>query len=208
MEKGAATMKRLFLELGGKSATIVLDDADFDSACLIGIGVCMHAGQGCATPTQAHHEAYERAAGRLAGAPRSAAPPKAKPTGDTVGVAVVCADGTAVSLIQSVFGSFGAQLLEPATGLVLHNRAAFFSLNPSSPNSVQAGKRPAHTLVPVTVDYDDGAVAAHATMGGTAQTRSTPSCCYALNVAPRRRRWSPRPGSSSAHAHPAKRTTT
>ena len=38
MEKGAATMKRLFLELGGKSATIVLDDADFDTACLIGIG--------------------------------------------------------------------------------------------------------------------------------------------------------------------------
>ena len=28
MEKGAATMKRLFLELGGKSATIVLEDAD------------------------------------------------------------------------------------------------------------------------------------------------------------------------------------
>ena len=28
MEKGAATMKRVFLELGGKSATIVLDDAD------------------------------------------------------------------------------------------------------------------------------------------------------------------------------------
>ena len=28
MEKGAATMKRLFLELGGKSAAIVLDDAD------------------------------------------------------------------------------------------------------------------------------------------------------------------------------------
>ena len=28
MEKGAATLKRLFLELGGKSATIVLDDAD------------------------------------------------------------------------------------------------------------------------------------------------------------------------------------
>ena len=36
MEKGAATMKRLFLELGGKSATIVLDDADFDIALLGG----------------------------------------------------------------------------------------------------------------------------------------------------------------------------
>lgn len=52
MEKGAATMKRLFLELGGKSATIVLDDADFGSACLIGIAPCMHAGQGCANPTR------------------------------------------------------------------------------------------------------------------------------------------------------------
>src|SRR5689334_17270214 len=52
MEKGAATMKRLFLELGGKSATVVLDDADFSTACLIGIGPLMHAGQGCAAPTR------------------------------------------------------------------------------------------------------------------------------------------------------------
>src|SRR3981081_3568359 len=52
MEKGAATMKRLFLELGGKSATIVLEDADFALGCLIGIGVCMHAGQGCAMATR------------------------------------------------------------------------------------------------------------------------------------------------------------
>ncbi|HUC13108.1 MAG TPA: aldehyde dehydrogenase family protein [Acidimicrobiales bacterium] len=52
MEKGAATMKRLFLELGGKSATIVLEDADLQLSCLIGIAPCMHAGQGCATPTR------------------------------------------------------------------------------------------------------------------------------------------------------------
>ena len=52
MERGAATMKRLFLELGGKSATIVLEDADFNTACLIGIGPLMHAGQGCAAPTR------------------------------------------------------------------------------------------------------------------------------------------------------------
>jgi aldehyde dehydrogenase (NAD+) len=52
MEKGAATMKRLFLELGGKSAAIVLDDADLATASMIGFGVCMHAGQGCATPTR------------------------------------------------------------------------------------------------------------------------------------------------------------
>jgi aldehyde dehydrogenase (NAD+) len=52
MEKGAPTMKRLFLELGGKSAAIVLDDADLGVASMIGFGVCMHAGQGCATPTR------------------------------------------------------------------------------------------------------------------------------------------------------------
>ena len=52
MEKGAATMKRLFLELGGKSATIVCEDADLSTACLIGIGPLMHAGQGCAAPTR------------------------------------------------------------------------------------------------------------------------------------------------------------
>jgi acyl-CoA reductase-like NAD-dependent aldehyde dehydrogenase len=52
MEKGAATMKRLFLELGGKSATIVLEDADLSLSCLIGIAPCMHAGQGCAIPTR------------------------------------------------------------------------------------------------------------------------------------------------------------
>jgi len=52
MEKGAPTLKRLFLELGGKSATIVLDDADLEVSCLIGIAPCMHAGQGCAIPTR------------------------------------------------------------------------------------------------------------------------------------------------------------
>ena len=53
MEKGAATMKRLFLELGGKSATIVLEDADFDTALPDRHRRrCMHAGQGCAAPTR------------------------------------------------------------------------------------------------------------------------------------------------------------
>jgi aldehyde dehydrogenase (NAD+) len=52
MEKGAATLKRVFLELGGKSASIVLDDADFAAALPIGLSVCFHAGQGCAIQTR------------------------------------------------------------------------------------------------------------------------------------------------------------
>jgi aldehyde dehydrogenase (NAD+) len=52
IEKGAPTVKRLFLELGGKSPTIVLDDADFPTALLSGLAVCYHAGQGCAIQTR------------------------------------------------------------------------------------------------------------------------------------------------------------
>ncbi len=52
MEKGAATLKRLFLELGGKSANILLDDADFDALVPFAAGVCAHAGQGCVMTTR------------------------------------------------------------------------------------------------------------------------------------------------------------
>jgi len=52
MEKGAATLKRVFLELGGKSATIVLDDADFATSVPSGVAVCFHGGQGCAIQTR------------------------------------------------------------------------------------------------------------------------------------------------------------
>lgn len=52
MEKGAATLKRVFLELGGKSAMVVLDDADFASVVPAGSMVCVHAGQGCAIQTR------------------------------------------------------------------------------------------------------------------------------------------------------------
>ena len=52
MEKGAATLKRVFLELGGKSAAIILDDADFQTVVPMTSFVCMHAGQGCAMQTR------------------------------------------------------------------------------------------------------------------------------------------------------------
>jgi aldehyde dehydrogenase (NAD+) len=52
MELGAATLKRLFLELGGKSASIVLDDANFEAVLPGAAFVCAHAGQGCAMPTR------------------------------------------------------------------------------------------------------------------------------------------------------------
>ncbi|MHB1518804.1 MAG: aldehyde dehydrogenase family protein [Acidimicrobiales bacterium] len=52
MEKGAPTVKRLFLELGGKSADIILDDADFEDRLSMAWTVCVHGGQGCVMLTR------------------------------------------------------------------------------------------------------------------------------------------------------------
>ncbi|QZA07274.1 aldehyde dehydrogenase [Mycolicibacter heraklionensis] len=53
MADAAATIKKVFLELGGKSAFLVLDDADLAAACSVaGFSVCLHAGQGCAITTR------------------------------------------------------------------------------------------------------------------------------------------------------------
>lgn len=52
MEKGAPTLKRLFLELGGKSAAIIFEDAPNFAEAVGQSIVCYHAGQGCATITR------------------------------------------------------------------------------------------------------------------------------------------------------------
>jgi aldehyde dehydrogenase (NAD+) len=75
MEAGAATIKRIFLELGGKSAQIVLDDVDDVGAASIAavFGICTHGGQGCATstrlllPRSLYDEGVEAAAAMVAG---------------------------------------------------------------------------------------------------------------------------------------------
>jgi len=52
MECASRTVKKVFLELGGKSAHILLDDADFASS-LAGVATtCTHGGQGCALTTR------------------------------------------------------------------------------------------------------------------------------------------------------------
>jgi aldehyde dehydrogenase (NAD+) len=52
MEAASATLKPVFLELGGKSINLLLDDADFSAVGALSSSVCFHAGQGCAMPTR------------------------------------------------------------------------------------------------------------------------------------------------------------
>lgn len=99
-------------------------------------------------------------------------PTGAKPAGDTVAITAVDETGTAVSLIMSVFQSFGSGLLDPGTGIVFHNRGSAFSLDPAHPGCLRAGVRPPHTLCPVLVEAggpDDGTVVALGCQGGRAQ---------------------------------------
>ena len=70
---------------------------------------------------------------------------------DTTYLAVVDRDGNAVSLIESVFSAFGAATIVPGTGILLNNRLSGFSLDPRSPNALEPGKRPVHTLNAVIV---------------------------------------------------------
>ncbi len=77
---------------------------------------------------------------------------------DTTYFLVADGDGNAVSWIQSVFHGFGASWVVPGTGMILNNRLTGFNLDPSSPNYIAAGKRPAHTLQAFTVTNLDGSL--------------------------------------------------
>lgn len=70
------------------------------------------------------------------------------PRGGTTYLCAVDADGMAVSLIQSIYESFGSGVVAPGTGVSLHNRAAGFSAEPGHPNALAPGKRPYHTIIP------------------------------------------------------------
>lgn len=66
MAAASNTVKRVFLELGGKSAVIMLDDADFAGAAMFAaFSMVTHAGQGCAltsrllVPKKHHDEIVE-----------------------------------------------------------------------------------------------------------------------------------------------------
>jgi len=53
MAAASTTVKRVFLELGGKSAMVVLDDADLAAPLgMAAYATCSHAGQGCAITTR------------------------------------------------------------------------------------------------------------------------------------------------------------
>ena len=90
-------------------------------------------------------------------------------TGDTVYVAAVDANGNAASLVFSLYGVFGSCITSAPTGVVLQNRGAYFSLDPSHPNRLEPGKVPLHTLIASLAFKEDRLWAVLGCMGADGQ---------------------------------------
>ncbi|WP_300518001.1 gamma-glutamyltransferase family protein [Aliiroseovarius sp.] len=88
---------------------------------------------------------------------------------DTVYLTVVDRDLMAVSLIYSIYHSFGSGLASDRFGLLFQNRGAGFTLTPGHPNEAGGGKRPMHTIIPGMLAEDGRITTSFGIMGGAYQ---------------------------------------
>ncbi|MBM3680518.1 MAG: gamma-glutamyltransferase [Actinobacteria bacterium] len=75
----------------------------------------------------------------------------AKGYNHTTSVTTADREGNVVSMLISVFDSFGCATWVPGGGFFLNDRLLSFSRDPESPNAAAGGKRPVHTLSPAMV---------------------------------------------------------
>ena len=121
--------------------------------------------------------------------------------GDTTYFAIVDRDGNAVSLIQSVFHSFGSGVVVDGTGVVPNNRLSAFSLKSDHPNRLDPKKKTVHTLNSYMIMRDDSLFLVGGTPGADDQVQTNLQVIanildYGMNVqeAIEAPRWSSRPG--------------
>jgi gamma-glutamyltranspeptidase/glutathione hydrolase len=114
-----------------------------------------------------------QARARLISRERARPPQPAAPAGgDTIALVTADRAGNAVSLIQSLYFTFGSALLAGDTGVVLQNRGSFFSLDPGHVNALAPGKRTMHTLIPSMYLEGGRPRFVYGTMGGEGQPQT------------------------------------
>jgi gamma-glutamyltranspeptidase/glutathione hydrolase len=113
---------------------------------------------------------------------RRAAPwPASAESSDTIWMGAADASGLVVSYIQSLYWEFGSGCVLPATGVLMQNRGASFSLDRNALNALAPGRLPFHTLNPALAVLDDGRVIAYGAMGGDGQPQ-TQAALFARHV--------------------------
>src|SRR4029077_20258435 len=104
---------------------------------------------------------------------RKGAPwPAQRGAGDTVWMGAADAHGLVVSYIQSIYWEFGSGCVLPATGVLMQNRGAIFSLDPRALNALAPGRVPFHTLNAALAVLRDGRIIAYGSMGGDGQPQT------------------------------------
>jgi gamma-glutamyltranspeptidase/glutathione hydrolase len=88
---------------------------------------------------------------------------------ETICLSVVDKDQMSVSLIYSVFHSFGSGHASSKFGINFQNRGAGFTLEEGHPNEAMGGKRPMHTIIPGMVKHAGKVVMPFGVMGGAYQ---------------------------------------
>ena len=88
---------------------------------------------------------------------------------DTIYLTVVDKDRNAVSLISSLYFSFGSGVVAGDTGILLQNRGACFSLDTAHPNALAPGKRAYQTIIPALATRADELWLSFGLVGGYMQ---------------------------------------
>jgi len=122
------------------------------------------------TPQQMLSDAYLESRAKLIRLDRATHFEAGRPhAGGTIYLTAADESGMMISFIQSNYMGFGSGVVVPGTGISLQNRGVGFSMDPKSPNVVDGGKRPFHTIIPGFLTRGGKPVMSFGVMGGDMQ---------------------------------------
>src|SRR3546814_18005705 len=119
------------------------------------------------TPEQMLYDNYLYSRANLLRLDQASFPAAGRPhAGGTIYLTAADESGMMISFIQSNYMGYGSGVVVPDTGISLQNRGVGFSMDPQSPNVVEGGKRPFHTIIPGVLSKAGKPVMSFGVIGG------------------------------------------